>query len=308
MESIILNEEILNSTSNETIVELEKILNLTGLTWEVKKEDLVSVTGLQTKNSGIFRTDNDSWIGTTSKKYIPYQNSELVYTIYLASQQLNIKIVGGGVNYDGKRVYLLLELPDEFIGNSKIKRYITAVNYHDGRGSVGFGSTNQIENATTTTGIYSNKFFRLYPNLGKFRHSSSAKQRISMALNELFQSIQKDEQMMQAFNKMAEVKLENELLAEVMKACYNVDLDFNTNNMSTRQFNKITAISNIVTEEVKNQENTVWGLFNGILKSTELTTPKSSNTDDYYMAGQGYNINMKAYSTILDYLAKNNAL
>jgi Domain of unknown function (DUF932) len=308
MESTILNTEVLEGTTQEVAQEVEKILNTTGLSWDVKKEDLVSVTGLETRNSGIFRNDNDLWLGTTSKKYTPYQNSELVYTIYIASKQLNIRIVGGGENYDGKRVYLLLELPDEFIGNTKIKRYITAVNYHNGGGSVGFGSTNKIETMTSSGNYNCNNFFRLYPDLGKFRHSSSIKQRIQIAINELFNSIKKDNDMMNAFSKMAEVKLENELLAEVMKACYSVDLDNNMSNMSTRQFNKITAVSNIVTQEVKNEQDTVWGLFNGILKSTQITTPKSSNTDDYYMAGQGYNINMKAYTTILDYLAKNDAI
>ena len=82
----------------------------------------------------------------------------------------------------------------------------------------------------------------------------------------------------------------------------------NLNNLSTRQFNKITAVSNVVTQEVQNQENSVWGLFNGILKSTEQFTPKNAQKEDFYMAGQGYSINMKAYSTIFDYLEKNKAI
>lgn len=302
-----LSEGIFNSVSDELKQTIEEILIKTNLNWDVKKENLVSETGLITPNAGMFRMDNDEWLGTTSKKYTPYQNSELVLTIHVAGSKLNMKIVGGGENYGGKRVYLLLELPDEFIGNSQIKRYVTAVNYHNGLGSVGFGSTNKIQNATSN-GVYSNNFFRLYSNLGTFRHCSSVNERISIAINKLFQSIKEDNEMMTMFNLMAQTKLEDSLLADVMKACYGVDLNNSQSNLSTRQFNKITAVSNCVTAEVKNQENTIWGLFNGILRSTEQFTPKSATKDDFYMAGQGYSINMKAYNTIYEYLSQNNAL
>jgi len=307
MQNTSLNEGVFNSISEELKIEIEKILIQTNLLWDVKKEDLISETGLITPSAGIFRMDTNKWLGTTSKKYTPYQNSELVLTIHFAGQKLNLKIVGGGENYEGKRVYLLLELPSEFIGNSKIERFITAVNYHNGLGSVGFGSTNKILNGTTS-GISSNNFFRLYPNLGKFRHCSSINERISVAISQLFQSIKEDNEMMAMFNLMANTKLEDSLLSDVMSACYGVDLNNNLNNLSTRQFNKITAVSNVVTQEVQNQENSVWGLFNGILKSTEQFTPKNAQKDDFYMAGQGYSINMKAYSTIFDYLEKNKAI
>ena len=111
MQNTSLNEGVFNSISEELKSEVEKILIDTNLLWDVKKEKLVSETGLITPNSGIFRMDNDKWLGTTSNKYTPYQNSELVLTIHVASQKLNLKIVGGGENFDGKRVYLLFKLP-----------------------------------------------------------------------------------------------------------------------------------------------------------------------------------------------------
>ena len=64
----------------------------------------------------------DIWLGTTSKKYTPYQNSELVLTIHVAGKAVDLKIIGGGSNYEGKRVFLLLQLPEEYVGNTKIER------------------------------------------------------------------------------------------------------------------------------------------------------------------------------------------
>ena len=121
MQNTNLNEGVFNGISEELRTEIEKILIETNLGWDVKKENLISENGLITPSAGIFRTDTDKWLGTTSQKYTPYQNSELVLTIHIAGQKLNLKIVGGGENFDGKRVYLLLELPNEFVGNSKIE-------------------------------------------------------------------------------------------------------------------------------------------------------------------------------------------
>ena len=108
MQNTSLNEGVFNSISEELKTEIEKILIQTNLLWDVKKENLIYETGLITPSAGIFRMDNNQWLGTTSKKYTPYQNSELVLTIHIASQKLNLKIVGGGENYDGKRVYLFI--------------------------------------------------------------------------------------------------------------------------------------------------------------------------------------------------------
>lgn len=309
MQNLSFSEEFLSKVPEQLKEEVISILDKVDLNWDVKKEDLVSISGSETPNAGIFRTDfsfqepKDTWLGTTSKKYTPYQNSELVLTIHVAGKAVDLKIIGGGSNYEGKRVYLLLQLPEEYVGNTKIERYITVVNHHTGLGSVGFGSTNKIY-SNTAGGIYANNFFRLY-NLGKFRHSSNINERVNVAANQLFQSIREDKEMMETFQKMQNTKLDDPLLAQIMMSCYNVDMNQPLSAMSTRQSNKMEQISAVIKKEVQNQGGSVWGLFNGILMSTQITTPKSTSQTDYFMAGQGYAVNMKAYDTIMDYLNNN---
>jgi len=301
-------------TSNETklanlenvAVELQpkvkEILNKTNLNWDVRKEALVSVDkGLITPMAGIYRDDDDRYLGITSKKYTIYQNAELVETIYTAAKEFKLEINDGGALHEGSRVYLQLALPDEFVGNSQIKRYITAVNSHNGLGSVGFGSTNDILNVTPN-GTTNNKFFRMYGAMDKFRHSSNVHERVRSAAHQLFQSLMQDKKTVEAFQAMSSTKLEDELLKSIMMKCYSIDLDVNKDELTPRQANKADKVATIITDEVKKEGNTVWGLFNGILRCTQQSMPKTKVANDYLMGGTGYNLNMKAFNTITKFL------
>ena len=66
-----------NEISVEQGLKVLEILEATNLNWSVRKEDLMSSSGLITPNSGIYRNDTNEWLGTTSKKYIPYQNVQI---------------------------------------------------------------------------------------------------------------------------------------------------------------------------------------------------------------------------------------
>ena len=55
----------------------EKTFNLleaTGLNWTVNKLPLYSKDGLTTESFGIFRNDNNNWLGTVGKRYEEMQN------------------------------------------------------------------------------------------------------------------------------------------------------------------------------------------------------------------------------------------
>jgi len=57
------------------------LLESGNLNWNVSKEALFSADGKGTKSYGLFRTDNNQWLGSVGEKYQPFQNSSLVETI-----------------------------------------------------------------------------------------------------------------------------------------------------------------------------------------------------------------------------------
>ena len=44
------------------------VLQDTGLNWSVEKKPLVSEDGLPTESYGIFRNDNNAWLGTAGER------------------------------------------------------------------------------------------------------------------------------------------------------------------------------------------------------------------------------------------------
>lgn len=284
--------------------EIQSILNVTKLGWQVRKENLISETGLETPSAGIFRNDNNSWLGTTSKKYTPYQNEELITTIHLAAEELGLKIESGGELKGGKKVFLQLELPTAYIGKSELKRYITAINSHNGLGAVGFGSTNDIINYSNQQ-LSNYKFFKISGNMDKFRHCSSTSQRVRVAVNQLFQTIKEDKQTMEMFELMSSTKINDALLNNIMQACYKVNVNNTLNDVTPRQLDKVKRISDVLTDEIEKEDGTIWGLFNGVLRYTKECAGNRKNENDYVMSGKGFKVNMAAYRTIIGYLQTN---
>ena len=105
-----------------------QVLEATGLNWTVNKKELVSVDGLTTESYGIFRNDTDRWLGTVGNRYEPYQNHKLVSNMVDITNEVGLDVNRGGTLNDGKKVYLQASLPDDIVGNSGIKRWLTTTN------------------------------------------------------------------------------------------------------------------------------------------------------------------------------------
>jgi hypothetical protein len=277
-----------------------EILESTNLNWSVRKEDLISVSGLETPNSGIYRNDTNEWLGTTSKKYTPYQNAELVTTIVEASEHIGLEIAKGGILSKGKLVYVQMELKEEFIGNSQIKRYITALNSHNGTSSIGFGSSNEVV-------VCQNSFFKIYKELAKFRHTQSASEKIKLAVMELKNTIMEDINLMNTFKLMDSVSLTDHAVHDLIKSCFGIDID-KKEDLKKRTTNKLDLITEAINIELDLEGKTMWGLFNGVTRYTNHYASKNSPTktkEDYIMNGIGYNVNLNAYDTILGWIESN---
>jgi hypothetical protein len=284
--------------------EVQKILSKTDLDWEVRKEDLVArPSDLETPCAGLFRNDTNYYLGVVSKRYTIYQNKELVDTIMEAAKHFDLEIASGGWLYDGERVYLQLELPSVYVGKSEVKRYITAMNSHNGKGSVVFGATNDILNITPR-GVESKKFFQVFREMDKFRHTQSVHSRVNNAIQGLFSSITKENETTILMQKMAKLKVKDELLREIMFNCYKIDLNKSILDLPTRTQNRIKEISRNLDGEINKQDGSLWGLFQGVLKNTEYTTPKKISSDENVYAGSGRAVNMKAFNIIKNFIEK----
>lgn len=282
-----------------------ELLNATGLNWEVQKEQFVHPSGLVTDHYGIFRYDlgevaPTTCLGSVKGRYEIMQNFELAETIIAATESLNINTNRGGQLQDGRKVYLQAQLPDAYIGKSNVKRYITALNSHDGSSSIGFGSSNQVV-------VCKNTFHAALNECTKFRHTQSASARIDAAIADFRQTIAADEKMFKAFEVMASKDVNENIVKKVIESIFSVETKSKQNEVSTRKKNQIEQFAQAYAIEKDLEGDTLWGLFNAVTRYTNhMAAPSDAEKkENYLMAGTGHKINNTAYNTIMRWIEEN---
>lgn len=288
-----MNEQIFNQTLD--------LLEATKLNWSVSKEALFTKDGKASESFGIYRTDRDTYLGTVGNRYTPMQNSTLAETLVMASQDLNLKATRGGELDGGQKVHIQFELPDEIIGNSGVKRWLTALNSHDGSSSIGFGSTSQVV-------VCKNTFYKAYKGLEKFRHTESAENRVRLAAQDLKQALLQDELLMTTFKRMADMRADESLVERVIRKIFEVDIkQTKASDVSERKREQIQAFAKDVNIEVATHGETLWALFNGVTRYTNHTTKLrgDSERESYLMVGGGARINILGFNECMKWLEEN---
>lgn len=283
------------------------LLEATGLNWTVLKEPLVSaVDGKKSSSFGLFRKDNGLHLDTVTDRYMVLQNHEVAAALIEATREIGLQTSRGGQLAGGKHIYLQAELPDQYIGKSNLKRWLTGLNTH-GSQSAAFGSTN-------TVIICQNTFYQAFGELTKYRHTASIHERVKEFVKGIKIAMGLEAQEIKIFKTMADVPLKEEVFAAIMKACFTVDINDKTTELSTRSKNKMTEVATALETEIRLEGATMWGLFNGITRYTnhvagqakQAKTPEELQT--YLMVGEGYEVNLKAYKTIHEWLIEQGLL
>jgi len=277
------------------------VLQSTGLNWSVEKKPLFSDDGLATESYGIFRNDNNQWLGTAGERYTPYQNSQLVERMVELTDTAGIPITSGGSLQGGKKIYLQAELEQERVGASNIKRYITAMNSHDGSTSIAFGVANRVV-------VCSNGFYRTLKEMkSKHRHTINAESSISISISQLQNAIREEFNLIQTYKAFDATKLTDEAVDRTIRALFKVSLDAPSNTVSTRKFNQVRSFSDSLTTEIYTHGNTLWSLFNAVTRYTNhVAAPSSEDAKNtYLMVGGGYKLSNIGYNEIMKMVDEN---
>jgi phage/plasmid-like protein (TIGR03299 family) len=300
METTINNE--IKEVSEEKSAIFFKTFDLledTKTNWSVNKKTLTCADGFPTESFGIYRNDNNKWLGTVGKQYEVMQNANLAQNIIEASLDVSEKFRGGEL-FGGKKVYYQAQLSDTQIANDTIKRYVTGLNSHDGSSSIGFGFTNQVV-------VCQNTFHIAMKDVSRFRHTASAKQRVEMARKEINRILHIESGLMDNYKRMADVKISTAVTKRVIADLFGFndeDFDKNTTDFSTKKINEISKFKEILDSELNSHGQTLWGLFNAVTWKTNHQDVKEGKGLENVMVGSGYKKNLNAYNIIVDSLPK----
>lgn len=297
----IMTNQTNNPTSEAIFNQTLELLDSTGLNWSVTKEPLLTADGKASETFGIYRSDTNQWLGSVGNQYAPMQNSTLAETIVMASQGVDCNTNRGGTLQGGKRVYIQSELPLEHIGNSDIKRWITALTSHDGSSATGFGSS-------STVVICQNTFHMAMKDLAKFRHTASADERVRLASEDLNKALLTDNQLMTTFKRMADLKIGEEVIENVIRRIFTIDIkQTRSSEVSAVKKAQVTAFADSLQTEVNSHGQTLWALFNGVTRYTNhVAAPKGDEAKDtYLMIGGGHKTNLLGFDECMKWLEGN---
>ncbi len=123
-------------------------------------------------------------------------------------------------------------------------------------------------------------------------------------MQDLRKAIQLDEKLMKNFKVMADTKLSDEIFARIIDKCFKIDIDSKSKDVSTQKINQLQSVNNAIETEINLEGATLWGLFNGVTRFTNHYS-KTKNKEEYIMTGGGYQTNLIAYETIMNWIEEN---
>ena len=98
--------------------QIKEFLDQSNLNWSVRQEAIQTESGIIVNGSlAVVREDTNQVLSVMSDGYHPYQNYDLLETLFKVSQQTGLELKKGGSFKDGARVYFQLKS-----GNLKIGR------------------------------------------------------------------------------------------------------------------------------------------------------------------------------------------
>ena len=302
-------------TKNEIIFE---VLQATGLNWNVTKQPTFfkGNAGLDIEVPEKFatvRSDNEAVLGTVGNQYTVLNNHEMVEMVYDAGSEVfnkdleinhpwnNAETLGsvgnlaGGSLKAGKAVFVQLELPSTFIGNSGVNRFITITNHHDGNKALGFGTANQVICCANTFAI-ANK------ELSKIRHTVSMAERVAEATKALRRILSLESEQMNLFEAATKVQFNNTHLEQVMGLLFGAD-KIKDPKASTKLKNQVKDFAgDLETSIVEQNQETLWTVFNAVTRFTNHS--RATKDKDYsLMFGTDASLNQKAYKWLEETLA-----
>lgn len=277
-----------------------QVLEATGLNWTVNKKELVSVDGLNTESFGMFRNDNNQWLGTVGKRYEPYQNHKLVSNMVDITSAVDLDVTRGGVLAKGKKVFLQAKLPDDVVGNSGIKRWLTTTNSHDGTSAITLGYSNMVI-------ACSNSFHAASKGSNRFRHTINADSNIQDNVKQIQFTLANEMQLIETFKAMQATTIKDEAVDRTVRSLFGIGLDTMQDDISTRKRNQVETFSNNLVTEINTHGKTMWSLFNAVTRYTnhEIAPQEEDAKNNFLMNGGGFKMSNIGYAEVMKFVDAN---
>lgn len=247
----------------------EEAIQLANMDYEVVKSQLVHPrTGEPLDGAyGIFRSDNDVFLGSVGERYTPIQNHfmfSFMDAVIDADGKAHYETAG--VLGKGERVFMLANLTDEYDihgKGDKHKAYFAGVGSHDGSSSARFFVTEVRIVCANTVQIALNKAKGTGVSV---RHTANAEARLDARLRDLQNARLAFNSTMEKLEFLAEKKVDTATVDSMLCEIFN--LTDGLEDASTRAKNSVELVKSLLESNDNDAfpefRGTAYNLFNAV--------------------------------------------
>lgn len=246
---------------------VKQILKDHNLNWEVEKRQFLYDGGngnkIESDYFGLIRTDNDACLGHCKGSYFVAQNEFIARQLKQFGDKHGFEVAKAGYFNGGKKVFFQLRVPNKVkIGGDQCEQYIFAANSFDHSCKLSFGYTNVVISCSNTFNM------ALRQSAVRFKHTTSAEQRIELELEPLFEEhFDLRNETNKMFNEWSGIEIDKSIKRDLIAYLTGTDKMMThkeREELSTRRRNIVEALEDSIDKEINAKGDTLWGLFNGV--------------------------------------------
>ena len=247
-------------------------LRIAKLDWVVTQYP-VSANGKEIP--GVFanvRSDTNESLGIVRSRYNILQNTNAFSFVdnIVSNDEVECKYETAGSLFNGKRVFMLVKLPNQTLAGDEVENYMFFTNSHDGSSSMMAGITNVrvVCNNTLQLAIKGAK------RVWTCRHTPNIQSRIEEAKQSLGFAVKYMDNMSQIVDELALKKINEE-------AFFRRLFDANPCNRTEKSREEAIERMHIIYNEkddLQNFKGTAWGMYNAVADFVSNTVPQRKTT------------------------------
>lgn len=295
-------------------VSWQEAMTLAGLDWMVVKQNLYDSTGKALQTFGIFRADDNEFLGSVGDRYTPIQNIQAFQFVDALLESAD------GSHYDsagalgnGERIWTAAKVPFDFetVPGDGVQTYLMFTTSHDGSGSA-------TAKLTTVRVVCQNTLSSALSQTGEFvrvKHTRNAADRMRSAADAMRGVGESVSALKEKLRRLADVKVTRESMSAILDRLFPKPKDEKTS--TTRRENILADVLQCYErndgDKISGIRGTAYNLLNAVTEYTDhYRTARGGNITrdraDAATFGSGETLKTEALEVILEQTANGPAV
>lgn len=213
------------------------------------------------------RTDINQSLGIVKNRYQIVQNNEAFDFVdgIVGNKHIEARYETAGSLFNGKRIFLLVKLPNKNLLGDDVENYLFFTNSHDGSSALTAGITNVRVVCNNTLQMAIGEAQRIW----RCRHTTNIEGKRQQAKEALGFAVKYMDSMDKTATELVQKKINEE---KFFRALFNSKLNLASEKAKEEMINRIHIIYN-EKDDLQNFKGTAWGMYNAVADYVSNTTP-----------------------------------